>query len=319
MTPSEPHATVHRITVDAPAEQVFALVADVTAWPYVFPPTLHAEYLRRSDTEERLRIWATANGEVKTWTSRRLLHRDRRRIRFQQEVPAPPLASMSGEWIVEAAGPDRTEVTLTHEFRALTAEPETLAWITRAVDTNSDAELAALRNAAERTEDDRELLLTFADTVHVDAPPEPVYAFIHDADGWPERLPHVARVRLDEDPPGTQLLEMDTRAPDGDVHTTRSVRICFAPERIVYKQLERPRLLAVHTGRWSFRAVSGGTEVTSAHTVVLDRDAIPEVLPPDTTVARARQLVRNALGRNSRTTLEHAKAYVERRVPADRR
>ena len=72
------------------------------------PPTVHADYAERGETEERIRLWATANGEVKNWTSRRRLDPAALRVEFRQEVSSPPVAAMGGTWIVEPlAGDDQ--------------------------------------------------------------------------------------------------------------------------------------------------------------------------------------------------------------------
>ncbi|KQX56327.1 MULTISPECIES: aromatase/cyclase [unclassified Streptomyces] len=319
--PRTTHRTEHTITVAAPARRVFGLIVDVGRWPETFPPTVHVERVEhtehagRSTTEERIRIWATANGAVKAWTSRRELDHDRLRVTFRQEVSQPPVAAMGGEWIVEALDDAHTRVRLLHDFRAVGDDPDNIAWIERAIDRNSGAELDALRTGAERTGDAEALTLTFEDTVEVDGDTAAAYAFVDRADLWPARLPHVARAVLEEEVPGIQSLEMETVTPDGSTHTTRSVRICFPDERIVYKQLHTPALMAAHTGRWLFERDTAGARITSVHTVVLDEKAITEVLGPDATVADARAFVRGALGRNSTTTMEHAAAHAREAAP----
>ncbi|GAA2617569.1 aromatase/cyclase [Actinomadura fulvescens] len=314
-TPSgDVHRTEHQITLQAAPEDVFALVADVTRWPRIFPPTVYADYAERGADEERIRLWATANGEVKSWTSRRHLDRERLSVAFRQEVSQPPVAAMGGEWLIEPVSPGRTRVRLLHDFQAVGDDPEKVAWIHRAVDRNSDAELAALRSAAEN--DDPGLVHSFDDSVRVAGTAKDVYDFIYDAGRWAERLPHVARVELTEDTPNVQTLEMDTRTADGSVHTTKSVRICFPHDTIVYKQLQTPALMSAHTGRWRIEEDAGGVVVTSAHTVVIRPEAIPSVLGEDATVADARTFVRGALGRNSTATMNHAKAYAERNAAA---
>ncbi|KOG87069.1 cyclase, partial [Streptomyces varsoviensis] len=71
MTSYGRHRTVHETEIDAPADTVYAIIADATAWPERFTPTVHVEREPLGAAAERLRIWATANGEVKHWTSRR--------------------------------------------------------------------------------------------------------------------------------------------------------------------------------------------------------------------------------------------------------
>jgi aromatase len=300
--------TVHEVTVAASADTLYDLIADVSRWPGVFPPTVFAEQVDHDRDQERIRIWATANGEVKGWTSRRTLDRERMSITFRQEVSSAPVAAMGGEWQFLPADDGRTTVRLTHTFRAVDDDPAGLEWIQRAVDHNSGAELASLAAAATR---DPDLVLSFEDTIRIDGPASDAYEFIYDAKQWSQRLPHVARVELDERVVNVQRLTMDTRTADGSTHTTTSIRICLPPDRIVYKQLRTPRLLSVHLGYWRFVDRDGGTELTAGHTVVIDPDAVTAVLGPDATVADARSYLRTALGRNSGTTMEHAKAYAE--------
>jgi aromatase len=308
------HSTVHEVTVDAPAELVYALIADVTRWPYVFPPTVYAEEAERDGQRQRIRIWATANDEVKTWTSGRILDPAALRVQFRQEVSQHPVAAMGGTWSLSRHGPDRTAVRLDHDFRAVGDDPAHISWIRQAIDRNSTAELGALKATAEAGEGDGGLLLSFADTVEVAGRSADLYDFINDAALWHERLPHVAEVRLREDTPGLQSLAMVTRAPDGSQHTTESVRICRPNRAIHYKQQVLPALLTVHVGSWRFEDHADGSSVTSAHTVVLNTARIAEVLGTGASVADARAFVHRALSGNSSTTMRHAKEYAEGRA-----
>jgi aromatase len=304
----------HAITVHAPAAEVYRLLAEVENWPRLFPPSVYVEYLEREGNRERIRIWATANGEAKNWTSRRDLDPEGLRITFRQEVSAPPVAEMSGTWIAEPRGERETYLRLLHTYRAVDDDPEGLDWIDRAVDRNSREELPGVKAGLEETTRTTELTLSFEDSVQVDGSAKDLYDFVNEADRWTERLPHVSTVTLTEDTPGLQVLRMDTRAVDGSTHTTESVRVCFPHQRIVYKQTTLPALMTLHTGRWEFRTDSDGTvTATSQHTVVLNPDTITTVLGPDAGVPEARAFVRDALGANSRATLDHAKRYAEER------
>ncbi|GAA4224510.1 SRPBCC family protein [Actinomadura meridiana] len=311
----------HEIVVDAPAEAVYGLLAAVGDWPRLFPPTVHVSYLERTEKAERLRIWASANDKVKTWTSRRELDPAALRIDFRQEVSAPPVGEMGGTWRVERVSDGRSRVVLSHRYRADGDDRDDLAWIDRAVDGNSRSELAALKAGAERATkgDDGDGFLSFEDSVFVAGPAEEtgerVYAFLDRADLWEERLPHVTRVVLTEDDPGLQILEMDTRAKGGSTHTTRSVRVCFPHREIVYKQTTLPALLTLHTGVWRTMPsrVDGvdGVTVTSHHTVSIAEENVTAVLGADAGVADALAFVRDALGTNSLATLRHAKRHAE--------
>ncbi|MFI7601229.1 aromatase/cyclase [Actinoplanes sp. NPDC049681] len=303
----------HEITVEAPARTVYRLIAEVENWPRIFPPTIYVDHLSRGEREERIRIWATANGEAKNWTSHRTLDPDALRVTFRQEVSAPPVAAMGGSWIIEALSETSSRIRLLHDYRAVDDDPAGLAWIEQAVDRNSRAELASLKTTVELAHADTELTFSFEDTVRIAGAAKDVYDFINEADRWPERLPHVARVGFTEETPGLQTLEMDTRARDGSTHTTKSYRVTFAPRRIAYKQVTLPALMTLHTGIWTFAEDGDGVAATSQHTVVLNAGNIEAVLGPEATVADAREYVRGALSTNSRATLEHAKAYAEAR------
>lgn len=315
---SATHVTEHVITVGATPETVYGLVADVSAWPQVFGPTVHAEVAEAATDpltggEELIRIWATANDQVRTWTSRRELDPVARTIRFRQVVSAKPVESMGGEWRIEALEGGDTRVVLLHDYRAENDDAEAVKLIEQAVDRNSRAELAALKNAAELGEDRDELHFTFHDSLTINGSAQDVYDFLDRADLWPERLPHVARLDLIEDEPGIQSMDMDTRSPDGSTHNTTSIRVTF-PERksIVYKQLRVPVAMSGHTGRWEIEPQGDGTVLaTSWHTVTLDPEGVSSALGPQATLAEARALVRKALGTNSSTTLRHAKEFAE--------
>jgi aromatase len=303
----------HEITVYSPAEDVYRLIAGVENWPLMFPPTVHVDHVERGEKDERIRIWATANGEAKQWTSHRELDPDGLRIDFRQEVSAPPVAAMGGSWIVEQAGQGTSRVRLLHSYRAVDDDAESLRWIEAAVERNSRSELVALKAHAESAASGGELMTTFEDSVRINGSAKDVYDFINEADRWPERLPHVARVRFAEPTPGLQTLEMDTTARDGSAHTTTSVRVCFPHHKIVYKQTQLPALMSLHTGQWTLTDSEAGVTAASRHTVAVNPASIAAILGPDAGIEDASRYLRTALTANSLATLGHARDYAERR------
>ena len=313
MPKTDAHAAEHEITVGAPAADIYDVIAEVRHWPRIYPPTIYADRIETGEREERIRIWATANGEAKTWTSRRTLDPERRRITFRQEVSSPPVAFMAGTWIVEQLSQSESRIRLLHEFRAVDGDADGLKWISEAVDRNSRSELAGLKRTLERAQLAGEDHFSFEDTVRIAGSAEDVYGFVNDAHLWAQRLPHVEEAKLSEDTPGLQRLQMVTRAPNGSTHATESFRVCFPHHRIAYKQIAMPALMTVHAGCWSFEPDGAGTVATSQHTVVLNTENITAILGPDATAADARKHVQEALSGNSRTTLEHAKRYAEQR------
>ncbi|MFG1771722.1 aromatase/cyclase [Nocardia salmonicida] len=314
MTTQTTREVEHTITVAAPPTEVYRLLAEVENWPRLFPPSVYVTRLEHEGNEERIQIWATANGEPKTWISRRVLDPEQLRITFWQEVSAPPVAQMSGTWIIEPREDGGTELRLLHSYRAIDDDPDGLAWIEKAVDDNSRAELPGLKAAVESVVRTADLTLSFVDSVEIAGAASDVYDFVNEANLWTERLPHVASVQLTENTPGVQVLRMDTLTKDGSSHTTESVRVCFPQHRIAYKQTTLPALMALHTGYWEFRTNPDGTTTASSqHTVIVEATRITEILGPDAGVAEARNFLREALGGNSRATLNHAKNYAEAR------
>jgi len=302
--------TEHEVNIGAPAERVYALIADVGKWPEIFPPTVHAECVERDGNSELIRLWATANGTAKTWTSRRQHDPERMSVSFRQERSQHPVGGMGGEWVVEPVSESECRVRLLHDFFAASDDPADLEWISQAVDRNSMSELQALKTSAERSGPDQ--LITFDDTVTIEGSAEDVYDFLNEAQLWSQRLPHVARVSLEEETPGLQILEMDTSTKDGRIHTTRSVRVCQPSTSIVYKQVVLPALMTLHTGRWLIEERDGaGVSVTSRHTVQINTARIADVLGAGADVPAAQEFVRNALSGNSLATLRLAKAYAE--------
>lgn len=304
----------HRIDVTGPAEAVYRIVSDVTRWPLYFPPTIWAERVSGDDREERIRIWALAQDEVRTWESRRRLRPDAYRVEFEQVRPADPVAELGGAWSVEERGDGVCGVTLDHHYRAAGDDPVNLGRIARAVEANSVSELANLKRVVDGRGREPELLLDFSDSQTIAGSAEDAYDFVYDVAKWPERIPHVQAVDLKEGVTGLQYMKMDTRALDGSVHTTVSGRVCTPSRRIVYKQTVLPPGLRAHRGEWLFEPAHDGTvTVTSRHVVILDPEALAALPKPPASLEAARAAVRHALGSNSRATMAVAKEFVEAR------
>jgi aromatase len=311
--------TTHAIEAEAPATTVYDLLAASGNWPAVFEPTVFVDPLERGEAAdgasfERFRLWATVNGRVVSWSSRRELDPARLRITFRQEHSTPPIASMAGSWQVEQTGSGRCRITLVHEFTTVDGTEQSAQWITAALDRNSTAELGQLARLAgldARYAADGGLVDTFEDTFDIDAPPAAIYEFIDRGDLWQERLPHVEESVLVLGEDGAQHLALTTVTPDGGRHQTASTRIRVDSGRLAYKQDKTPELLLGHAGVWTVAPLDGGTRTraTSRHTFTLRPDAIEPVLGAGTTVASARAHMRQALGANSRATLEHAAKF----------
>jgi len=299
----------HTIDVAAPADAVYRIIADVSLWPLYFPPTVRAERIAGGDTDEIIAIWASAEDRLRTWHSHRRLDPGSRTVAFEQTRPQAPVAAMGGAWTIEET-PEGCTVVLDHFYRAADDDPEAHALITRAVEGNSLAELGRLKHAAELGERENGLVFEFSDTEEMTCTQEEAYAFIYEAAAWPERLSHVARLDLREDAPGMQRMEMDTRSPDGSLHTTVSFRVCEPGSRIVYKQTILPKALQAHNGEWLFATRPDGTvTITSRHQVMLDPVGLAGLPVPPASVEDAHDAVRQALGANSRATMVAVRSF----------
>ncbi|MEU0743942.1 aromatase/cyclase [Streptomyces sp. NPDC006134] len=315
MSSERVHRTEHSVEVDAGAGVVYGLIADAVRWPLFFPPNVNVERLEFDGTHERLRMWATANGEVRSWISERVLDPRERRIEFRQTRPQAPVETMHGTWTVEERPGGTSRLTLLHDFTVAGDRPGDAEWVERACDSNSRAELDNIKRLAERWTRLDELVLSFEDSVRVNGPAELVYDFLYRVADWPDLIPHVSRLDLTEDSPGVQVMSMDTLTADGSAHTTESVRICFPHAgRIVYKQTATPALMEAHTGEWSVVPDETGVTVVSQHSVVLREEAVERVLGAGADLAAARRYVRRALGQNSTATLALARRHAESSV-----
>lgn len=294
----------HSAVASADPATVFDLIADVRLWPALFGPTVDVDVLETNVDEgrvasERFRISALVGGQVQQWTSRRRLDRASLVVDFEQEHARPPLSRMSGSWHLRPTH-GGTAIVLTHRFTPADPSPESRRWILKVLDANSQRELGAIRRATRTGFRLEDLVVTCEDTVAV-APGADPYDFVDRADRWPALVPHVEHVELREPAAGVQDLSMGTRV-GGNVHQTRSIRLCTRPTRIVYKQVELPAGLLGHSGAWEFDLTRDGSTATSRHTALLDPSTIatPEAL--DETRAR----VGRALSANSRATLSYA-------------
>lgn len=305
-------STTHTIFIAAPPRVVYDLIADYRRWPYIFSSTVHVERLAGGATDERLRLWSVANGAVRNWVSRRILDPEGLRIRFRQETPSAPVATMSGEWVLVPLPDNATSVVLLHDFRAIGDDPVNTALIKQTVDRNCTVELAALKATAELGERLPMLVHSFADSVTVESPPAPVYDFLYRVTDWSWRMPHVTRLILDEVVPNVQNVEMDAAGADGTVRTSRVVRVCFPHHSIVYKSTDLPDHVSAHVGAWHLFPTVNGVRLTSNHTVMLRPDRFAAVLGPQPSVERARALIRDFLGDHTTATLRHAKHAAER-------
>jgi len=302
----------HRVAIDAPYETVFDLVADVARWPQFHRSAIHAELVHSSDKGDLIQYWSLVDdATARTWRTVRTADLSAHRITFIYMDPEPPAVQIRGEWVFTESGPDQTLVELRHWITA--PDDADLGPLADRLEQDSKEHLETLSATAPRRAELDELVLSFTDPLFIAGSIEDAYDYLYRADLWPERIPHVVGLTMTEDVPNIQFFDMDTKAPDGSVHTVRSVRICLPPKLIVYKQIALPPMLDAHTGHWKFTEVPEGVMAEARHSSTIKPSAL-SLLGSGTTIGGARRFLRRLLSGNSMSNLTLAKKYAEERA-----
>jgi C7-C12 aromatase (ARO/CYC) len=312
---SKTHTVEQQVLVAVPLPVVRELVEDVVGWTQLYSPAVHAEYVERNGDDDLIQHWSVVDEHtVRTWRVRRWSHPDGDRISFVHEPAKPPMRDIRGDWtFVSEAGGSATLVRMRHEFELIEEAADRAAELAAAIQRNSNEYLAALKYAAQRRAELAQLILSFEDSLFIAGSIKDAYDYIYQANKWPERIPQVSRLVLEENKPNIQFFDMDTVTPDGATHTMRSVRICLPPNKIVYKQIHPPTLLDAHTGHWLFTEVPEGVIASARRTVTIKPSAL-SALGAGTTVRDARNYLRRVLSADSMANLHLVKSYAEDRA-----
>lgn len=140
--------TRHSIKVAAPPQRVYNLVANVDRWPHMFDSVLAVEHIGWSGTGERVRFWGTFGERRGSWVTAREVNPKRMQLRFRQERPAYPFATLGGLWLVRPKGSGAV-VALDHYYTVVGDDPVEAQRLEQTIGENSMAMLDALRRAAE--------------------------------------------------------------------------------------------------------------------------------------------------------------------------
>ncbi|NYI04190.1 aromatase/cyclase [Allostreptomyces psammosilenae] len=313
------YALEHSEVITARASDLYGIIADVTRWPVLFGPTVHTDHIERTPSVERFHLWALLDGNVLNWTTRRTHDPERLVVTYAQAHSRPPFRTMTGEWRFRPLDGERSEVVLTHRFVPLEDTPEIREQITRTLDRNSTVELARLRGVAELGHSADELVFSFEEALSgIAGSAADAYAFVAEAEAWPERLPRVTKAVLRDYREGIENLELETVADDGSTTATSAVRVLFPGERIAFKHITVPKPLLGHSGLWTFSDVpaeqGGGSTISVRHTVSVNPATIGEVLGAGATLEDARRHAREILGAQCRATMERAAAHAAERA-----
>jgi C7-C12 aromatase (ARO/CYC) len=313
VTNIQQHSVQDEVVVEAPATAVRGLVEDFVGWTQLHKTAVHAEILEDNGTEKLIQHWEVADEHsVRTWKVRLTKEADGSRISFAHVGAESPFASLGGAWTFQEKD-GKTAVTLRHEFTLADDQEGLLDEVTARLHEGNQDYLQVLGHAAENREELEQLIIRFEDPLFIAGDIKDVYDYLWEADKWEERIPHIAKLELEQPADDVQFFNMDTSTPDGSTHRTRSVRIAIEPHIIVYKQTELPALLDGHTGHWKFTQTPEGVIAEARHTATIKPSAL-HILGEGTTVQDARNYLRRVLSANSMSNLRLAKAYAEERA-----
>ncbi|MFI5998264.1 SRPBCC family protein [Streptomyces sp. NPDC051362] len=320
----------HSAEVAAPAEVVYALLADAVRRPLYSAGVVHVERMDAEGDRERLRVWEHAGGRVRCSLWARVAHPGELRIEFWRLRGEAPIASLAGQWSVsEAADGHGCVVSVVHEFTvAAGSHGAEAARAALAAGDNARSALRSVRRIAEGRGGSRQRVLRFQESLRIEGPGEVVYDFLYRAGDWAGRVPQVRHVELSEVSPGIQSVDYRLRLPDHTVRATRSLRLCFPHAgRIVYKTTTPWAPVAAHTGEWSVLPDEHGVRVIAEHTVLLDEHAAPpddayaiggqeSTEPPGTDTAPPQESAYAPPGRSATHVLTGVAELSGRREPA---
>jgi aromatase len=147
--------TEHTVTVEAPADLVYSVLADIEGYARLFPPTESSTILEQSETHQIARLVVDVSGQLQSWVTRRDLDRERRVIAYRQLENAPMIEFMAGQWRALPLSEEQTQLVITHDFAARPTEAipsaeKATELLRAAVERNSHADLDAVRKEAER-------------------------------------------------------------------------------------------------------------------------------------------------------------------------
>ena len=144
----------HTSRVAAPPQRVYQLIANVDHWPRMFDAILSVEHVGWSRGADRIRFWGTFGDRRGSWVSVRELNPKRLQLRFRQERPAHPFASLGGLWLVAPKGAGAI-VALDHYFTVVDDDPVAARRLDDMIDRRGTGMLEELCRAAEHGADDR--------------------------------------------------------------------------------------------------------------------------------------------------------------------
>ena len=107
--------TQNSVRIDAPADTVFRLAAEVEFWPVLLPHYRYVRVLRRGAGRRLVKMAASRDGIPVSWTSIQWLEPARHRITFRHVTGVT--RGMVVEWLIRPVDGAAVVVTISHRFQ----------------------------------------------------------------------------------------------------------------------------------------------------------------------------------------------------------
>lgn len=311
--------TLHSAEIDAPIESVYDMCANVLKWPEYFPPCKKVRIISEDGMVQLIEITAQSNETEFTWQSERVLHPDSYRIDFEQYKPSPLLKCMQGSWRMLGLSKG-TLLVLEHRFETkekvegivdtVHSEKEAIAFMHRTIENNSKKELNSIKKVLESdhlgaTE------AVFSSEIEIQATAKQIYGLLYEVQNWPQVLPHCKQINVIYEDGRNQEFEMTVVGVQGKLEVMRSVRHGYNNRSIEYFQPSLPPALQRHEGKWTITETGNGTRLESWHRIALSPEGVRS-LWGGIELEKALALVEQAIEKNSMTTMQTLKAYLEK-------
>lgn len=303
-------STTHSIICEAPAANVYNIIADVSNWPKIFDNCISTVIKERIGNTEQVQIKAWQNGQVVSWDTQRSYFDDIFRINFVLPIPMPFLKEMSGQWRVIPLNKCRCILNVTRDFALLddisgiradiTTHEQARELINHFINDNAGSEMLAVKEFVEKNDT---TISSFTSSYSLPFTPEEFYSLLSDIHKWPDILPHCTDVKVIYEDAKYQEFVMEIIGDSGNEHF-RSIRQCDRDTlTISYFQPEPPALLKKHSGRWVMQARGGRTEIIVEHSIHIDSERC-SVLFSDDDIKRNKQRIKALILKNSQSTID---------------
>ncbi|BBB90954.1 MAG TPA: SRPBCC family protein [Methylomusa anaerophila] len=310
--------TMHAVEINADLETVYDMCANVLKWPEYFPPCKQAKIISEKDNVQVIEITAQSNETEFTWQSERILYPGSYRIDFRQSRPGPLVKYMQGVWRAIKLNKG-VLLTLEHAFEVkdsveglvenVSNKEEALRFMHRTIENNSKQELGSIKRILEKA-GLGEAEAIFSSGIEIKTTAGQVYNLLYNVQEWPKLLPHCQKITMLYEDGRNQEFEMTVTGAQDKTEVMRSIRHGYANNIIEYFQPSLPPALQRHEGKWIITGTENGVHLEAWHSITLLKEGVRK-LWGEMEMEKALKIVQQAIDRNSMTTMQTIKSYLE--------